>query len=79
MTASRSDRESLDLLSDEIAAVLRSNPDATDAEVCDAVNRWWQRVRTDDSTASVKDVCRIRESLGIPPTERKPHQKRLFE
>lgn len=66
-------------LFEEIAAILRNNEDATDHEVCEAVNRWWKRVRADDSTATVEDVCRIRKSLGIPPTNRKPHQKRLFD
>ena len=73
------DSSSASPLFDEIAAVLRNNEDATDAEVCEAVNRWWERVRKDDSVATLEDVCRIRGSLGIPPTSRKPHQKRLFE
>lgn len=65
-------------LLEEVEAVLRSNPDATDAEICEAVNRWWQRVRTDESSLTVEDVKQIRASQGIPPTDRKPHQKRLF-
>ena len=66
-------------MSDEIAAVLRNNPDATDFEICEAVNRWWSTVRTDESEATISDVQRIRSTLGIPQTSRRPHQKKLFE
>ena len=66
-------------LFDEIAAVLRNIPDATDSEICAAVNRWWSRGRTDESHATTADVDRIRSTLGIPQPSRKPHQKRLFD
>lgn len=66
-------------LADEIAAVLQNNSDATDSEICVAVNRWWSRVRTDESEATVADVARIRNELGISQTTRRPHQKKLFE
>ena len=66
-------------LFDEIAAILHNNPDATDAEICTAVNLWWSRIRTDESQATTADVERIRSTLGIPQTRRRPHQKRLFD
>jgi hypothetical protein len=66
-------------LFDEIEAVLRNNQDATDFEIREAVNRWWSTVRTDESEATDSDVQRIRSTLGISQTSRRPHQKKLFE
>ena len=67
---------------DEVAAVLEVNQEATDTEVCEAVNRWWSNYganTADDPPLTVADVARIRQELGIPETRRKPFQKMLFE
>ena len=66
---------------DEVAAVLEANPDATDTEICEAVNEWWSGYASktdDDVPLDVAHVARIRCELGIPETHRKPFQKRLF-
>lgn len=66
---------------DEVAAVLEVNPDATDTEICDAVNEWWSDYASktdDDLPLDAAHVARIRRELGIPETSRKPFQKRLF-
>jgi len=64
---------------DEVAAVLHVSPEATDTEVCDAVNDWWARQGHDDPPLCPSDVTAIRTELGISQTSRKPFQKRLFE
>ena len=70
---------------DEVAAVLEANPEATDTEICEAVNQWWSDYSagcTDESDKiplTVAEVTRIRQELGVPQTHRKPFQKRLFE
>lgn len=68
---------------DEVAAVLKANPEATDREICDVVNSWWSEYMTElapnDTPVSVYDVARIRRELGIPEAAGKPVQKRLFD
>jgi len=62
----------------EAAAVLEQNPEATDTEVADAVNQWWQRQRQPGREVTASQVGHIRRLLQIPPTWRRPFQKRLF-
>lgn len=64
---------------DEVAAVLEVSPDATDTEICESINRWWQKLGHDDPPLCPGDVTRIRLELGIPQTSRKPFQKTLFD
>lgn len=64
---------------DEVAAVLEVSPEATDTEICEAVNCWWERIGHDDQPLEPSDVSAIRDRLEIPQTSRKPFQKRLFE
>lgn len=64
---------------DEVAAVLEVSPEATDTEICESVNRWWERLGRVDPPLSPADVTAIRERLEIPQTSRKPFQKRLFD
>jgi hypothetical protein len=64
---------------DEVAAVLEVSPEATDTEICEAVNRWWTKRGHDDQPLCPADVTAIRMKLGIPQTSRKPYQKRLFD
>jgi hypothetical protein len=66
-------------LGDEAAAVLECNPDATDSEVCAAVNCWWMRIDEEGDLLTVIEVADIRASCGIPKTRRKPHQRNLFD
>lgn len=63
---------------DEVAAVLEVSPEATDAEICEAVNRWWKRIGHEDDPLPPSEVTRIRTVLGISQTWRKPVQKQLF-
>ena len=67
-----------DELLQEVAAVLRANPDAADTEVADAVNRWWQHLGHETRKLTVTEVCRVRSEIGVAPSARKPFQKRLF-
>jgi hypothetical protein len=64
---------------DEVAAVLEVSPEATDTEICEAVNRWWAKRGNNDEPLCPSDVTAIRDQLGLPQTKRKPFQKRLFE
>ena len=66
-------------LQDEVASVLESNSDATDSEIRDAVNRWSAGIDNTGTLLTADDVAEIRASLGIPKTQRKPHQKKLFD
>ena len=63
---------------DEVVAVLQANSEATDAEICDLINRWLSR-RASDLTLTVDEIARKRVELKIPPTDRRPFQKNLFE
>lgn len=63
---------------DEVAAVLEISPEATDTEICETVNRWWERTGHNDEPLCPTSVTAIREQLGIPQTWRKPIQKHLF-
>lgn len=65
-------------LAREASAVLEQNPEATDTEVADAVNQWWQRQRQPGREVTASQVGHIRRLLQIPPTWRRPFQKRLF-
>ena len=44
-----------------------------------AVNRWWAGIDNTGTLLTADDVAEIRASLGIPKTQRKPHQKKLFD
>jgi len=66
-------------LAREAAAVLQQNPEATDTEIADAVNQWWQRLpASEERIVTTTQVGHIRRMLQIPPTWRRPFQKRLF-
>ena len=62
----------------EAAAVLRQNPDATDCEIADAVNQWWQKQQSIPIEVSPQQIAQVRQELGIAPTWRRPFQKQLF-
>ncbi len=64
---------------DEVAAVLEVSPEATDTEICDAINHWWHKLGHEELPLTHTDVTRIRTEMGIPQTSRKPFQKRLFD
>lgn len=61
----------------EVVSVLQSNPEATDAEICDSLNRWLTR-RNSTLSVTPNDIAAHRLELQIPPSERRPFQKDLF-
>jgi len=63
---------------DEVTAVLQTNSESTDAEICELINHWLSR-RGSDITLSVDDIAGKRVELKIPPSDRRPFQKNLFE
>jgi hypothetical protein len=44
---------------DEVAATLEVSPDATDTEICEAINRWWLRKGHDNPPLCPADVTAI--------------------
>ena len=52
---------------------------ATDTEICESINRWWENLSHGDDPLSSLGVTAIRSELRILPSSRKPFPKRLFE
>lgn len=68
---------SLETALKEVAAVLTSSPESTNLEICDAINQWLKK-RKSELQIKPQDVGEVRRELGIPDSDRKPVQRDLF-